>query len=282
MTHTHYYFESDKTKYESFLKHRPRLLYTGLLADVKNWFSEPSSHSFYEILYFYKGSGSIFTNGIEHHVKPGDLVIYSPGIMHKEETIEVNPFQFVFLAFETTNPIAGENNIFPALSTHSIISAGEYRYRLEDLFFQLLNEAKSHIDGYDVMCDNLLSSIIVQIIRIHAVIKHEEQSTSESQKIKDFIDKNYAKNLTLDTLSEIVYISKYHLAHIFKSEIGVPPITYLITKRMDKAKSLLSETNLTISAISKIIGYENPNYFSQLFKKIVGESPFNYRNNKHK
>lgn len=278
MSHTHYYFESNQSKYDSFLEEHPRLLYTGLVTDVKNWFSEASSHTFYEILYFYKGSGYVFADGVECTVHPGDLVIYYPGVIHHEKTSANNPFQFAFLAFETKHSIDGPGNLLPPHGPNPIIFARDYRYKLENLFFQLLNEAKTHIDGYEVICDGLLSSIIVQIIRIQAAIS-SEQGTSESLQIKKFIDQNYNKNLTLETLSEVVYVSKHHLAHIFKNEIGVPPITYLITKRMDEAKRLLSDSDMSISDISRVIGYESPNYFSQLFKKIVGVSPLYYRQN---
>lgn len=277
MSHTHYYFESGHSKYDSFLKDQPRLLYTGLVTDVKNWISEASSHTFYEILYFYRGSGSVFADGVEYAVRPGDLVIYDPGVVHYEKTCERNPFQFVFLAFETKQPEDSLGALLPPRTPSPIVFTGDYRYKLEDIFFQLLNEAKSHIDGYEVMCNSLLSSIIVQLIRIQAATAQEQHGTTESQRIKEFIDQNYSKNLTLETLSEVVYVSKHHLAHMFKSEIGMPPITYLITRRMDEAKRLLSETDMGISDIARVIGYDNPNYFSQLFKKIVGQSPLHFR-----
>lgn len=279
MAHTHYYFESDESKYDIFFKNRPRILYTGLVNDVKNWFSESNSHTFYELLYFYKGSGSIFTDSKEHHVNPGNLVVYHPGVVHREQTSTDNPFQFAFLAFEISKALEDSFIFLPSKEEGPIVNSGEYRYHLEDKFSQLLNEAKNHIDGYEVMCDSLLSSIIILISRIEAANKADFTDSNESLKIKKFIDNNYTKDLTLDALSEIVYVSKHHLAHMFKNEIGVPPITYLINKRMDEAKRLLTESNMGISEISNIIGYENQNYFSQLFKKIVGESPLHYRQN---
>lgn len=278
MSHTHYYFESDESKYDIFFKNRPRILYTGLVNDVVNtWFSESNSHTFYELLYFYKGRGSVFVDGKEYHVNSGNLVVYYPGVVHREQTSIDSPFQFAFLAFEISKALEGNFIFLPSKASGPIVNPGKYHYQLEDKFSQLLNEAKIHIDGYEVMCDSLLSSIIIQISRIEAANKIDYSDSNESLKIKSFIDNNYTKNLTLESLSQIVYISKHHLAHMFKNKIGVPPISYLINKRMDEAKRLLTETNMGILEISNIIGYENQNYFSQLFKKIVGESPLHYR-----
>ncbi len=282
MAYTHYYFESDESKYDTFIKNRPRILYTGLVKDVKNWYSESNSHTFYELLFFYKGSGSIFTDGKEHHVNPGNLVIYHPGVVHREQASADNPFHFAFLAFEVTQALEDCFRFLPSKENGPVINSGEYRYQLEDTFSQLLNEAQSHIDGYEVMCESFLSSIIIQISRIDAANKANPIDSNESLKVKNFIDNNFTKDLTLDALSEIVYVSKHHLAHMFKNEIGVPPITYLINKRMDEAKRLLTETDMGISEISSIIGYDNQNYFSQLFKKIVGESPLHFRQHNRK
>ncbi|TAH66467.1 MAG: AraC family transcriptional regulator [Anaerolineaceae bacterium] len=277
MAHTHYYFESDTTKYDAFFKNRPHILYTGLVKDVKNWYSESNSHTFYELLFFYKGSGTIFTNGKSYNVDAGNIVIYHPGVVHREQASIENPFHFTFLAFEASKEFEKNCYIFPPREGEPVINSGEYHYHLENTFTQLLNEAQNQIDGYEVMCDSFLSSIIIQISRIYTANKEHSVSSNEALKVKKFIDNNFTKDLTLDTLSEIVYVSKYHLAHMFKDEIGVPPITYMINKRMDEAKHLLSDTNMTISEISSIIGYDNQNYFSQQFKKIVGKSPLHYR-----
>ena len=99
----------------------------------------------------------------------------------------------------------------------------------------------------------------------------------DCQKVKDFIDLNYTRSITLDTLSQVVYISRHHLTHLFKKEVGVPPIKYLIVKRMEEAKRMLMDTDFNIRKISETLGYDNPVYFSQIFKKTIGISPSKYR-----
>ena len=70
------------------------------------------------------------------------------------------------------------------------------------------------------------------------------------------------------------------MAHLFKSQTGVSPIKYLITRRMEEAQHLLRETDLPIRAIAEKVGYDDPAYFSQIFKRTVGSSPLSYRNSK--
>lgn len=278
--HSHYYFESLPSRYDIFLQYPPKLLYIGLVKNVKNWISKPSNHTFYEILYFYKGNGTITVDGKVMPVKSGDLIVYQPGQIHSEKTSEKTPFQFVFLAFHSDVSLHGSVDLIPEQDELPFSFQGVYRFYLEDLLFQMLKEAQTHEEGYDIMCNSYLTNFIVLFNRIRTAMFQSSKPAVESQKIKEYIDKNYNRNLTLDHLSEVVYISKHHLTHIFKNEVGVPPITYMIMKRMDEAKRLLLETDKSVADISQEIGYDNPNYFSQVFKKLEGLSPGKYRQTK--
>ena len=59
--------------------------------------------------------------------------------------------------------------------------------------------------------------------------------------------------------------------------MGISPINYLISKRIDESKNLLTTTNYSIRDISSIVGFSNSSYFSQMFKKITGSSPKSYK-----
>ena len=101
-------------------------------------------------------------------------------------------------------------------------------------------------------------------------------------KIKNYIDSHYSENITLDFLSNLTYVNKFHLVHLFTKEMGISPINYLINKRIDESKNLLSTTNYSIRDISSIVGFSNSSYFSQMFKKITGISPKDFRSNNSK
>ena len=86
------------------------------------------------------------------------------------------------------------------------------------------------------------------------------------------------ENITLDTLSNLSYVNKFHLVHLFTKQMGTSPINYLINKRIEEAKNLLTTTNHSIRDISTIVGFSNSSYFSQMFKKTTGDSPRSYKN----
>lgn len=96
-------------------------------------------------------------------------------------------------------------------------------------------------------------------------------------KIKNYIDSHYSQNITLDFLSDLTYMNKFHLVHTFTKQIGISPINYVINKRIQEAKNLLSTTGYSIRDIASIVGFSSSSYFSQMFKKVTGVSPKNYR-----
>jgi len=82
--------------------------------------------------------------------------------------------------------------------------------------------------------------------------------------------------LRLKDVAEVVSISPQYFSKIFKDEIGYNFIDHLTFVRIDKAKTMLKEGKLSIKEISFCIGYNDPNYFSRLFKKVEGISPTEY------
>jgi len=95
--------------------------------------------------------------------------------------------------------------------------------------------------------------------------------------VRVYIESNFQLELSLSDLAQIVYVSPYHLAHVFKEEVGMSPIQYLIKCRIDEAKRLLLATDFSVREIATRVGYPNANYFNLLFSKLTGDSPGKYR-----
>ncbi len=96
-------------------------------------------------------------------------------------------------------------------------------------------------------------------------------------KIKNYIQKNYAEKITLQSISEKFHFSASYCNSIFKKENNKPIVDYLIEERLRKAKELLVHTNLPLPQIAAKVGYEDYNYFSRLFKKNTCYTPMQYR-----
>lgn len=107
--------------------------------------------------------------------------------------------------------------------------------------------------------------------------KREEKSVSLVEKAKTYIDEGFSRDLSLDEVSREFNISPYYFSRVFKDETGKNFIEYLTQVRMEKAKELLQDKELSMKEICVKVGYGDPNYFSRSFKKNVGVTPTEYR-----
>ncbi|WP_144550397.1 response regulator [Bacillus sp. X1(2014)] len=94
---------------------------------------------------------------------------------------------------------------------------------------------------------------------------------------KEIMDSNYNKEISLQEVAEIIGVSAAHLSRVVKKELGKNFTEYIVDLRMEKAKNLLESTNFKVMDISKTVGYDNPDYFSRIFKRQCGISPQDYR-----
>ncbi|MDD2534483.1 MAG: response regulator [Eubacteriales bacterium] len=93
-----------------------------------------------------------------------------------------------------------------------------------------------------------------------------------------FIDEHYAGNISLESVAESIALSAPYLSRLFSSQIGKTFIDYLTDLRIAKACQLLREGRLSIKEISSAVGYSDPNYFSRIFKRVISQTPSEYRN----
>lgn len=96
----------------------------------------------------------------------------------------------------------------------------------------------------------------------------------------EYINSQYHQDITLKHMGEVLFLNETYFCDVFKTETGISFVRYLTIVRIEKAKQLLAgKFDLKLYQISSMIGYKNPKYFSQVFKKLVGIPPVEYQNN---
>jgi AraC-like DNA-binding protein len=103
------------------------------------------------------------------------------------------------------------------------------------------------------------------------------QDLNSLESVTEFIDRNFAQNIHLDTLARIACMGTTKLKYTFKEVYRCTVYEYILGKRMAQAKHLLSNTDLNINEISQIAGYKKASSFSEIFRKNIGLSPYQYR-----
>ena len=94
----------------------------------------------------------------------------------------------------------------------------------------------------------------------------------------DYINTNYKRPITMEELCEVSGVSKQHLCRLFRSALSARPMEYIAKKRIQAAKQLLSETDMSVEEIAEETGFCTGSYFTKLFKRYEGLTPSQFRN----
>lgn len=105
----------------------------------------------------------------------------------------------------------------------------------------------------------------------------EKQNIRPLRKAIKYIKENYDKPITAETLADIVNLSPVYFSHLFKKHMGMNMTDYITEYRMEIARKMLFETEMTIYEVATAVGFQDQRYFSKRFKQIVGKTPTEYR-----
>ncbi len=129
---------------------------------------------------------------------------------------------------------------------------------------------------------DILSSLNIFLHNLLEAINkiHEIENSPVIEQACEFINTNYQKDISLEETASYCRLSSFYFSKLFKKKKKITFIDYLTNKRIAEAEQLLLKTNLSIKEISINVGYNDPNYFTRVFKRIHSVSPTVFRNNK--
>jgi YesN/AraC family two-component response regulator len=114
-----------------------------------------------------------------------------------------------------------------------------------------------------------------QWIDLLQTVPSEIENTIEE--LESFIRQHYRENLNLSELADKYHFNHSYLTKTFKKQKGISPLRLINTLRIDDAKELLQNEELSVREISEMLGFSNQHYFSRMFKDMTGQTPKEYR-----
>lgn len=140
-----------------------------------------------------------------------------------------------------------------------------------------------HIKAFDYLLkpwkeERLCELINTAIENVRSMQKTDGIVHSQKDVIKDYIDRNYKKDISAKDVAGILGYSDVYFSKVFKQLFDDNFINYLTKIRIDRAKVLLKDVSFNIKEIGKSVGYADSNYFTKVFKRSIGISPSEYRN----
>ena len=266
-----YYYIGDK-KYEEL--DEPVLLSVSKQKNGKMGEIKPHSHSYMEVFYFESGNGFFECDGDKVEVGAGDCIVVSEGKRHLQYSADATPL--VYFSFAVTNVF------FPEIGKANCVSTSGYEYvsaekcpKVSDFVMMCNSELESKNANGIAAATAYFKLLIIYLMRvINPQVK--EKTDGFSQEVKNYLENNFAENITLNMLCKKFFVNKSTLLHAFKRDNGTSPLHYLNLIRIENAKKLLANgCSVTESAIKS--GFSNPVYFAEMFKKVNAITPSTFK-----
>lgn len=177
--------------------------------------------------------------------------------------------------------LASYQNLSPESLRSILLRVLRLIFDTKDRNYWIQNSSSFNL--YNLLNQRKLPDIRRDVWRIAAAYmqfqKERESSTrAVAQRIMQYIEQNYEKELSLKTIAAALHYTPAYLGKVFKTEFSTLFSDYLCNFRIEKAKQLLREEGYKLTEIAAMTGFQSANYFSSVFKKMVGMSPSQYRN----
>lgn len=241
-----------------------------------------------ELLYLQSGRKTIVVDGDRYELNGGDLLWIFPGELHGAEEYIQNRSDIIYIHIvppkDNCNFCMLERDA-SSLLWQQIRQIQSRKYRLstekKQLFTLLIESLKENDCLGRAHSRVLLFEFLMQVLSIGGKPTNTEYP-SDIAVVIDYINSAKEEMPDIAKLASLVNLSESRFKQKFKVATGIPPIEYIIRKKIALSQSLLVETDRSITDIAMYLGFSSSQHFSILFRKYTGFSPSYYRKNTNK
>ena len=230
-----------------------------------------------ELNFILSGNGTHVVDGELCNTQAGDVLIHNSGVLHDENLIidaQINAWCIAVTNLKLPGRPVNElvpKNFSPRIPCQSVAEQLAQLYPMIHHYAQKKN-------GYHI-ANSLARAVVLiveEVIRTSSIAISKENNFVV-EKIRRYIQEHYAENFNIKELAGMLNANEYYLSHVFKRITHYSPQQYILRRRIGKAQCLLIYTSLSLTEIAVQVGYDDSNYFSRVFKKVIGISPNFYR-----
>ena len=241
-------------------------------------------HDDFIMIYCASGAGELVTDSYQGQVVSGDLIVLPPGSKHRYASQDNSPWTLFWCHFR--GALAGDFYRQLPLRPGCPIIHGSNDLTLQSSFSSLIRTVRKAYSVSDyIHVANHLRHTLALIEPIYRQVNNSpirtiltEASVSE---LREYMRDNLHKQLSLDDLAKVSKLSKYHFNRKYKALTGHSPLQHFIELKIEQACFLLESSHLRIADIAFQLGYDDPLYFSRVFRKVMAVSPSQYRKALH-
>lgn len=237
------------------------------------------THEGFAIGVIERGAETFYYRGAMHIAPAGSVVVVSPDELHTGQAAVDNGWSYRMmyptadLLARIASELAGNPRGIPYF---------DVPVYYDEVVFNALRSAHIALEQSHSALEreSCLMHALALLVRRHA---EDRPSLAKSglahnalRQAQDYLRANYADDISLEQLAQVVYLSPFHLSRLFREQLGLPPHTYLNQIRVNRAKTLLN-TGLSLTEVAHTVGFADQSHLTKAFKRVVGVPPGQYR-----
>lgn len=245
-------------------------------------------HDTYEILLALSDGGEYFVGDACYPIVRGSLLVFNNMDLHRSASCTTNYERYVVHFFPEYAAMLStpQTNLLQCFEHHVGVYNGQLQLN-DTQFEQVLAhfkelEASGNSSGYgcDLKRRQAFTNMLLYLNSLYGHSQPHEPSTRKDgfhkvQPILIYVQHNFQKPITLDSISQQFFMSKYYLCHVFKDVTGFGLNEYIVNLRISKARELLRQ-EISVQAVGEAVGFANNSHFIRTFKAMVGVAPGQY------
>lgn len=235
----------------------------------------PEGRRDYQLLYIASGKALFFLEDEQKEIPAGCMVLYRPGerqqyYYYAKDTPEV--YWVHFSGYEAADIL--EKIGFSG--THVLFCGISLQY--PELFRRMILELQLKRPCFEELLCAYLRQLFTQIHRSQLESSDENHKNQKHmENAVHYFNECFNRNISIEDYARSRHMSVSWFIRSFKQYMGMTPMQYITSIRINTARELLKSTNYSIKEISSLAGYDNPLYFSRIFHRQTGHSPSEYR-----
>ena len=258
----------------------------------KNFSFEGETHDFWEIVYVDKGNVAVKSGEKELILGQEQIIFHKPNEFHSIRAHESSPNFFVISFSCNSQAIRQFYDFHTALDKKlkpiiaSIIYEAEKTYVIpkNDIELTKLSLKPNAPIGGEQLVKTYLEQLLIMLLRqisdksaTEIFPSKENLENGIVKAVKQFVSDNIRKKITVSDVCDSIGYGKSYLCKVFKYYSGKGICEYANKEKIDRAKQIIRDGNMNFSEISDFLSFDNPQYFSRVFKKITGITPSEFK-----
>lgn len=238
----------------------------------------PEGRNDYQLLYIAHGKGHFYfkNTGEETIVPKGNMILFRPGEPQVYYYYAVDKTEVYWVHF-TGADVEKYLDHYELPKNENVFFTGvspDYPW----IFNQIIRELQLQRVNYEEMLRMLLRQALLAINRYVKEGKGKKSDlVNEMERAAHYFEENYNKEIYVEQYAEehLMPVNRFIIS--FKNVMKVTPMQYIMSLRINAAKGYFDSSNKNVSEVADAVGYDNPLYFSRVFKKYTGYSPSGYK-----